>query len=488
MPRVAWTWLAVFFAAFALGGCARNENRPAESVLKPCAVDQGPTDAYCTTLEVPENRATGAGRKIALHVVVLRALKPRAESSPLFVLAGGPGEAAAESAAQAQLLFRSVQKTRDVVLVDQRGTGRSNGLDCAEDSIDPEDTSVDAVTRTHACLARTQLHADLRQYTTANAVDDLESVRLYLGYGKVNLYGVSYGTRPAMLYAQRYGAATRSAVLDSVAPVGMKQPLHVPRDSQDALALLVRDCQASAPCASAHPRLHDRIERLLASLDAKPERIEYRDPTTGLRASHVMDRKTVAASLLIALYASDSSALVPVLIAQAEHGDFTGFLALAAASRAATGKIARGAFLSVICSEDAPNIERGSILAETSNTFLGPGPVEERLEVCAAWPKAMSAPAVDAVVSNIPALLFSGELDPVTPPPWGAYVAGRSGNARQIVVPGTGHSTINSGCVPELIGRFLDDPEPARLDVSCLQALHRPRFFVSPSGPQDAAR
>jgi len=487
MPRLAWTWLAISFAAFAAGSCARDENLPAESVLKPCAVEQGPTDAYCTTLEVPENRTTGAGRKIALQVVVLRALKPRAEGSPLFVLAGGPGEAAAQSAAQAQLLFRPVQKTRDVVLVDQRGTGKSNGLDCAEDSV-PEDTSIDAVSRARACLARAQLHADVRQYTTANAVDDLESVRRYLGYGKVNLYGVSYGTRPAMLYAQRYAATTRSVILDSVAPVAMKQPLNVPRDSQDALDVLARDCERSVPCASAYPGLHDRIERLLASLDAAPERIEYRDPTTGLASSRVVDRKTVAASLLIALYASDSSALIPVLVAQAEHRDFAGFLAVMAASRAATAKVAQGAFLSVMCSEDAPNIGRESILAATANTFLGPRPVKDRLEACDAWPKSESAPAVDAVASNIPALLFSGELDPVTPPSWGDYVARRSGNARPVVVPGTGHSTINYGCVPELIGRFLDDPDPARLDVSCLQALHRPRFFVSPSGPQEAVR
>jgi pimeloyl-ACP methyl ester carboxylesterase len=176
------------------------------------------------------------------------------------------------------------------------------------------------------------------------------------------------------------------------------------------------------------------------------------------------------------------------LIEQAEKGNFSAFLALRDASEASAEKWAMGMFYSVICSEDAFQIQPDAIEREAAGTFFGPELAEMRLKPCEFWPRAEIDPSYFAKTpSDIPALILSGELDPLTPPSWGEQVASYWRNLRHVVIPGTAHRTIVAGGVLNLIRAFLDKGSAADLDVSFTQHLKRPPFFISPSGPKTVA-
>src|SRR5947209_597923 len=253
-----------------VSGCSGLREKSALDRLKPCHFADGPSDGYCGTLNVWEDRQAAAGRQLALKIVVLPAMKQNAAADPLFLLAGGPGQGAAEMAGDLQDAFRRIERTRDIVFVDQRGTGKSNPLACKPGQGE-EDTAASTAAllrRLHRCLETYKAKADVTKYTTPIAMDDLDDVRRFLGYSKINLYGGSYGTRAAMVYARRHPESTRAVILDGVAPADMRIPLHMARDGQRALDLLIQDCENDAGCAHRFPRLRDRLAALLERLAA----------------------------------------------------------------------------------------------------------------------------------------------------------------------------------------------------------------------------
>jgi len=252
--------------------------------LHPCGTSEGPTDALCGVLEVYENRATRSGRRISLNIVALPSLAPESAPDPLFFLAGGPGQAAAQMAAEVREIFRPVLRQRDIILVDQRGTGKSHPLDCRSTSNSLQElTESDAqsLARLKGCLAG--YDADVRLYTTPIAMDDLDEVRAWLGYERINLYGGSYGTRAALVYVRQHGGHVRSIVLDGVAPTDMRIPLFAARDAERALDKLLADCEADASCRRAQPGLAARVRALLQRLTDNPARVEVMHPRTGVR-------------------------------------------------------------------------------------------------------------------------------------------------------------------------------------------------------------
>ena len=267
--------VCVFACAIPLSACAGRGEGPTLDRLHPCRASEGPTDGWCGTVDVREDRHAENGRHIALNVVVLPALKQRHAPDPLFVLTGGPGQAATASAEDARDLFRPIATHRDIVLIDQRGTGKSNPLECAA-------TANAAVDRLHACLDSYRDVADVTKYTTEIAMEDLDEVRSVLHYQRINLYGVSYGTRAALIYARRHPDRTRAVIPDSAAPRPMRVPLYIARDSQRAMDLLIRDSNQDVACRKRFPNLRERLDALLARLDAHPEHLDYADPTTGI--------------------------------------------------------------------------------------------------------------------------------------------------------------------------------------------------------------
>jgi pimeloyl-ACP methyl ester carboxylesterase len=465
----------------ALAGCHGTPS--AVDRLHPCGIDEGPSDAFCGRYGVFENRATQTGRKIDLKIVVAPALRRTPQPDPLFIFEGGPGAGAATLAGVRLPLFRRFQLDRDIVFIDQRGTGDSNPLTCTPNQQEAEDMSkIDEypVDRLRTCLEK--FNADVRQYTTAIAMDDIDEVRRFLGYGTINLWGGSYGTRAALVYLKRHEDSVRSAVLDAVAPPDMRLPLFAARDGQRALDAMIADCGSDKQCAATFPHLSDSVKTVMAQAEAK-RRISFIHPRTGETKEIALSQRVVGFILFNALYDPTAVSLLPRLITDAAGGNYQGLLALAFARTAQKGMASEGMFLSVVCSEDMPYIQPADIAEESKGRFLGAAFFETRLRPCEFWPKGQVADDFyQPVTSSKPVLILSGQDDPITPPQWGEQVARSLPNSKQVVMPGAGHGITGRGCVPQLMSKFLTGASIADLDTACVQTQHRPAFFVSYTG------
>jgi pimeloyl-ACP methyl ester carboxylesterase len=475
--------LALVCVALLLTAC-QSAQRTVLDRLHPCDIAEGPPDAFCGQLQVFENRDTHAGRTIDLKIVVAPALRRDAQPDPLFVFEGGPGGGAATLAPYRVPMFRRFQIDRDIVLVDQRGTGASNGLDCTVDDGDRDDfRALDdyPVDRFRHCLDT--LDADPRLYTTPIAMDDIDDVRAYLGYESINLWGGSYGTRAALVYLKRHEAHVRSVVLDGVAPTDMHLPLYMARDSQRALDRLIEDCARDVSCRQQFPDLAKTIRQLWTTLTTRPV-VSFTHPRTGQPERATVSQRLVAGIVFQALYVPEVAALLPRLLTDAAAGNYQGLFALAFSRDLPKGGMSDGMFLSVVCAEDLPRITPDDIARETAAGFIGTVMFDTQMRPCEFWPRGSVADDYYVpVASDRPVLIFSGADDPVTPPSWGEQVASHLPRSRHFVVPGAGHITFMRGCVPEMVAAFLQRASADDLDGSCLTALSRPPFFTSYTGP-----
>ncbi len=484
MVLVRRTFLVAVSALLA-ASCAMAPRASAVDRLEACRSDQGPTDAYCGTLTVFENRMAREGRTIDLRIVVLPALSADALPDPLFFLAGGPGQGAAELAPFIRELFRRVQTHRDIVLVDQRGTGRSNPLDCRtdDDSLqslnEPDEV---ALRRLKVCLEG--YDADPGMYTTPIAMDDLDEVRAFLGYDRINLFGGSYGTRAALVYLRQHEPRVRSVILDGVAPTSMRLPLYAARDAERALDYLIAACAADGPCAGQYPTLDARTRALFERLERSPVPVRLVHPRTGIAEDVLVEARFVASVLHGALYSPLMSSMVPELISRAESGDFQGMLALAMMNEGGVENMALGMQLSVLCAEDLSQIGPGDVERASAGTVFGSHLFAGRDEACRFWPRGELPDGFhEPIESAVPTLILSGEVDPVTPPSWGDLVALSLSRSRHVIAPATGHGVVNTGCGQALVRAFIDAGTTDGLDTSCVDALRRPAFFLSPAGP-----
>ena len=469
-------------------GCAASPVSQTPRRLDPCPSERGLQDAYCGKFQVFEDRGAGSGRRIELQIVVLPASTDAEKADALFFLAGGPGQGAAEMAPVVAAAFADVRRDRDIVLVDQRGTGKSHPLNCRPDSdsledVFPSDAAI--ASRVRACLQ--SLDADVRLYTTTIAMDDLEDVRAYLRYGAINLYGGSYGTRAALVYLRQHGNHVRSVVLDGVVPTAMQLPLFTARDAERALAKLLADCDADEGCRSAYPGLSTRVRSLLQRLGRKPVRVRLVHPRTGVPEVIDITARAVASMIFGALYAPSTASLLPILLERADGDDFQGLVALAVAG-SAQENMSVGMQLSILCSEDAPRIQSGDLDRETAGTVFGGFLAADQVKACEHWPRGtVDASYYEPVKSDVPALVLSGDLDPVTPSSWGESVAAHLPNARHLVAPGTGHGVAGTACGQKLVAAFLERGSGDGLDTSCLETLKRPPFFLTLAGPDPVA-
>ncbi|MFL5303160.1 MAG: alpha/beta hydrolase [Anaeromyxobacteraceae bacterium] len=444
-------------------------------------------EARCGTVDVPEDWSRPAGRRISLRVAVLRAEHPHAEEDAVFFLAGGPGQAATEQYPAVAPALARLRKDRDLVLVDQRGTGGSSPLACpAPPGGDAAALrrSADEEVRLLAACAK-GLAADVAQYTTAAFVQDLEHVRERLGYPRVDLVGVSYGTRAALEYLRRFPSRVRALVLDGVAPPELPVGAFFAADAQRALDLAFRRCAADPSCAAAYPGLPERFAALSAALGRRPAHVRVAHPTTGAARALDFGRAELARAVFLLSYAPETTALLPVLVDRAARQEDPSALAAQALLVAdqLEGDIARPLQYSVLCAEDVPFYPPAA--ATASAGYLGDELTRSFRAVCEAWPHAR--PARDEVKSpvraDVPALLLSGEADPVTPPAWGEVAARSLPRARHLVLPGGGHGSLFRGCIPRLVERFIDGGSAEGLDASCVERMRPAPFFVDLVGP-----
>ena len=471
-------------AAFALAACnPQSEAQRPPLALTTCRLPGVDAAAQCGSYEVWEDREAKSGRRIELNVAVVPARLRAREADPVVVFAGGPGQGAVSLASQVMPLFSKLNDARDIVFLDQRGTGESNPLDCDDDQTQPlqalfEDALPERLVR--HCLE--QMDADPRQYVTSIAVQDLDEVRAALGYPSLNLWGGSYGTRVALEYLRRYPDRVRTMVLDGVAPANMKLPLSFVGDGEAALQRLLDACDAEVLCRSTYPDLRATIAALRSQLARRPARVTIQDPRTGDRQSIQVNENVFLSGLFRPLYVAELASLLPFGVSAAAAGDYNPLLAQNLEFTSDVSEnLSVGMHLSVICAEDVPRITPQDLDA-VGQAFFGRALVDDFMRACRIWPRGkVTADFYEPVRSNVPALILSGGIDPATPPRHGAQVAATLPNARHFVAPHLGHGVSLHGCAPRLIETFVRKGSAAELDGKCLERIPRP-LFVLPLG------
>ncbi len=449
--------------------------------------------ARCGTLSVPLDREHPDAGSIDLNIAVVPALNRRSEAAPLFLLAGGPGQGAVQTYVAVAGAFARINRTHPIVLLDQRGTGKSSPQTCdyPESWEQPADPMPMVRKATAECLAK--LGQAARFYTTSLAVRDLDEVRAALGYAQIDLYGGSYGTRVAEQYMRRYPDHTHAAILDGVVyPEEVLGP-DMARDADHALGLIVARCQHSAECNTAYPTMAQDLGVLLRQFGTHQTSITVNDPNSGLPQQIQFNHNVLAGALRLLSYSSASASLLPTLIhegARSLADDPQGSLALLATQTIMTSRqlrdmLASGMQYSVICSEDVPYYNTDGIDRDAlERTYLGTQLVDTFEEVCKLWPKGPVDADLHATLhSDVPTLLLSGEADPVTPPSAAERLARGLTRRRHLVLAGEGHGQLGTSCVPRLMAAFLDSADPDKLDSSCLEKHSPEAFFVSTAGP-----
>ncbi len=375
--------------------------------------------------------------------------------------------------------WRRVRQQRDIVLVDQRGTGQSNPLECDLPD-DDDDIDTDAFIAVLRACPDT-LDADLRCYTTDIAMRDLDAVREALGYATLNLYGASYGTRAALTYLRLFPERVRSVVLDAAVSPDYRLYLNTAQDADRAMDLLFDRCESDAACNTAFPTIRNDFTALLTDLDVGSLTTMLADPLTAEPITVTLTGDIVRNLTFALLYTPEIAALLPLNVQQAVGGDFAPLLVQASVMDAG---LYMGMMYAVACTEDAPFVDAAEAAALAEGTLFGDRTRMLR-EICAVWPQGELSPGWDApVVSDAPVLLLSGEADPVTPPHYAERVAATLPNSLHVTGPGMGHGLIGRGCIDTLIFDFITDGSVADLDAACVQQLAPPPFFLSPTGPQ----
>ena len=489
--------LACGAASLTLGESSRGRSarqagaaRAASITLEPCEVpgaSEGAKEAArCGTYEVFENRAARSGRKIRLKVVVFPATRPDKAPDPLFYIPGGPGSSATEDAPFVAQGFAKIRERRDLVFVDQRGTGGSNPLNC--DLFDPADLAshlghyfpLEAVRR---CRERLEPGADLTLYTTPVAMDDLDEVRAALGYGRINIIGGSYGTRAAQVYLKRHPKHARAVVLHGVSPTNQFLPRDFPQHTERALNGVLDECAADAACRVAFPDLRAEMKAVLERLLRGPVEVTVKHPQTGEATRVKLSRDLAAEAIRYMLYQSGAASRIPLFVHLAAQGDFAPLAEAAIFYRrqiVASGS--NGMYLSVTCAEDLPWIGPGEGERNAAGTLLGDYRLRQQREACSLWPRAeLPKDYAEPTRSDVPVLILTGQWDPVTPPAYGDAVARHLPNSLHVVVPHGGHGfggLEGLGCIQNLVADFVDRGATRGLDTSCMKGIRRKGFLL----------
>lgn len=458
--------------------------------LAPCTLTAGEgrqeESAKCGTLAVALDPDDAAAGSIELFVAVVAALSEDVAADPLVVIAGGPGDAATRFYVRVADALAQIRRSRDIVLVDQRGTGKSEPLHCENiRKLGPlADIGADVdkvIDMTIDCLAA--LQGDPRFFTTSLAVGDLDRVREALGYERLNLYGVSYGSRVAQHYLRRFPQRTRSVVLDGVVPPVVALGPDTAIAGQAALDDLFERCAGDTACRSAFPDLRDDFYAVLDRLEGQPARVTFAHPRTGAPEEFDLDRLAMAGVVRLLMYSPATASVLPVLIDAAHAGDYGPLAAQAYVVAAGFEELAMGLNYAVICSEDLPFV--GEIdLAAQRETYMGAAFMHILSRVCERWPRgAMDADFREPVVSDVPVLFLSGEYDPITPPRYVPLAAQRLSNYAELLGRGQGHGMIAVRCAQRVMAAFIDDPNPGALDLGCAERIRPFPLFTSPLGP-----
>jgi pimeloyl-ACP methyl ester carboxylesterase len=452
----------------------------AVSATSDCYVEDLPDRLRCGFITVPENTARPDGRQIDIHYMILPAIKNTHPDQALLAIAGGPGQSAIDNAAYFDRLLSKVRQQRDILLIDQRGTGRSNGLQCPDEALsafDINDEHIDAGAEAAKCLAK--LDADVSQYGSQTALTDFEAVRRHLGYAKLHLYGISYGTRMAQLYMRHYPQVLSTVTLDGVVPM-QQSVLAIGQAIDRGFELLLQDCRDTRACAGQFPQLDSELAQVDARLAAAPYSGEISDPLTGETTQLTLTRNKFLGAIRMALYMPSTRALLPHAIHQAYLANYRPILGLYALTLDSAG-MAMGMHASVVCGEDLPRVT-DELLMQLQASHLGRSLLKASQESCAQWQMpTVAASFSEPITGNIPTLLLSGERDPATPPAWGEMAMVNLGNAKHLVSPYATHGVAAQSCATNLIDKLVNTGDVSALNGECLNKDVRRSFYLNAS-------
>ena len=427
-----------------------------------------------------------------LFVARVPALSRQHAPEPLFIVAGGPGLGASTFYTGVAPAFARIRRNHDIVIVDQRGTGKSHPLNCPFDEQQLWDAGeAQTVKIMRDCRLKLAQDHDLSQYTTSVAVEDLEAARRALGYERIALYGSSYGTRVAQQYARRYPGHTHALILDGIVPPTQVLGITTPLDAENALQKIFARCRADAACAKQFGDPAEDYQRLRSKLATAAVPVTLTDPRTGLPTQLSFTGTVFAAALRLASYSDEQAALLPLALHLANDRDEYGPLAaqylLAAASYDAV--LAYGMHNSVVCTEDVPffatqPIDRGKV----ASTFLGTTQQDSLQALCREWPTGVLDKDLHLpLASNVPALLLSGTADPVTPAAFGAEAARGFRHALHLQLAEQGHGQLGRSCMDKIMADFLraasDAARALQVDHHCTNEIRPAPFFLSINGP-----
>jgi len=447
-------------------------------------------EAQCTRVAVAEDPQRPAGRQLQLFVARIPALSRQAAAEPLFILAGGPGLAASTFYSSAAPVFARIRRRHDIIIVDQRGTGRSHPLACQFDEQQMWDAGEEQTARVmRECRATLEKTHDLRQYTTSVAVRDLESVRIALGYRRISFYGSSYGTRVAQHYARRYPASTEALILDGIVPPTRILGPSTPIDAERSLQQVFERCRKDAACQKKFGDPAQDYRELRERLARAPIDVTMPDPHSGAPRTIAFSGSALAGALRLATYSAGQAALLPLALhlanSKGQFGPLASQFMLSAAGYDAV--LAYGMHNSVVCAEDVPFFDATAASAQVGNTFLGTAQIDALKALCNDWPRGpIDADFHQKLDSPVPALLLSGTADPVTPAAFGDEAALGFHYALHLKMPDQGHGQLAQPCMDGVMAAFLDAAHRSRqpkVDTNCLTKVVADPFFLDMGGP-----
>ncbi|PKL94482.1 MAG: hypothetical protein CVV18_08800, partial [Gammaproteobacteria bacterium HGW-Gammaproteobacteria-8] len=379
--------------------------------------------------------------------------------------------------------LRDLNRTRHLIFLDQRGTGGSNALDCEFDEAAME-IAVD-IEQTDRLLrdCHAELDAAVQHYTTGDAAEDLEALRLHLGLGPVNLIGGSYGTRMAQVYLRAYPEAVRSVVIDGVVPTRLRLGAEHAEKLDRSIEKLLRRCAEDSDCSARFPELEQAFVELKQRYAESSESIQVTNPRTGVADSIEFNADLLATSLRFLAYSPTSQMMIPYLIHEAATTGSPERLAAQAmiTTDQLSEEIAIGLNFSVGCSEDWPYWPADH---DATGTLMGNSFTELYGQVCSWWPSKPVGPEFHQPFdSDVPMLILSGELDPVTPPEYGEEAAAQFSNSLHLVGAGRGHIVMTQPCFGRVITEFVDEASVDELDTECIETLGPEPFFINLLGP-----
>tara|TARA_B100000795_G_scaffold251199_1_gene219869 strand:+ start:16572 stop:18086 length:1515 start_codon:yes stop_codon:yes gene_type:complete len=456
--------------------------KPASEESDHCYIEGLSDRLRCGYIIVNENPNEPNGQKINIHYAVIPAVKNIYPNQAFLAIAGGPGQSAIDNAPLFNNTFARIRETRDILLIDQRGTGRSNILKCPEDkSVSPllmNEGNFDTIAETNKCLAA--IDGDVTQYTSTAALKDFEAVRISLGYDKLHIYGISYGTRMAQLYMREYAEAIATVTLDGVVPM-QQSVLAIGLAIDRAVDLLISECENLSRCQQQFPSLRKALATTEVELMLSPVKAQIFHPMTGQPTEFLLTHDKFLSVIRLALYSPTTRVLLPYAIHQAGEKNYQAVLGLYSLTMEGID-IAMGMHASVVCSEDIHRLST-DLSTELETSYMGRTMFTELSKVCSVWPSTKVDETFSAPISNnIPTLLLSGELDPATPPDWAILAMADMKNATHLVAPHAAHGVAMQSCANRLVAQLVDEGSTAELDGDCLKE-ERPRgFYLNANG------